>query len=291
MPSLGSEDVARIDRALHSWRQGDVAFDDKLFFLHLADLRVPLTYEAQESANARADSGEDAEIEGVASEISGVVLVTQTCDIVRTCAERPYVEVAPLLEVAADFLDEVRKLRRPAFAHIPVVEPRKLVADLDRTMTVEKAVVATWNRVPGWTTDTESRAFAEALARKRARFAFPDDFVDASRGLQTYLRRQHDRQSPEGAHLRALREIRVRAAPSWDHTTVNLFLWFVKDADPLEGDPAWHTYINKWKDGIDSTGRFTVEGAIACHLGDMTAQDYVESDRLDLDQLSFHDDR
>ena len=28
MPSLGAEDFRRIDRALQSWRQGDVAFDD-----------------------------------------------------------------------------------------------------------------------------------------------------------------------------------------------------------------------------------------------------------------------
>ena len=37
-------------------------------------------------------------------------------------------------------------------------------------MTVHKAVVAGWERLPGWTTDAEVRAIAGALARKRARF-------------------------------------------------------------------------------------------------------------------------
>ena len=289
MPSLDAEDVTRIDRALQSWRQGDVALDDSVFFLHLADLGTPLTTEARETANAHTDSGEGGSVEGVASVVPGVVLVTQTCDIVRSCAERPYVEVSPLIEVPRAFLDDVRRLRRPAFAHVPAVETRGLVADLDRTMTVEKAVVATWERTPGWTTDAESRAFADALSRKRARFAFPDDFVAATRQLQTHLKRQHNRQNSEGAHLRSLREIRVRAAPSWDHATVDVFLWFVKESDPLGCQPAWHDHIDKWKDRFDAKGRFTVDGAVVCGLEDMTAQDYVESDRLDLDQLSSHE--
>ena len=138
MPSLDAEDVTRIDRALQSWRQGDVALDDSVFFLHLADLGTPLTTEARETANAHTDSGEGGSVEGVASVVPGVVLVTQTCDIVRSCAERPYVEVSPLIEVPRAFLDDVRRLRRPAFAHVPAVETRGLVADLDRTMTVEK---------------------------------------------------------------------------------------------------------------------------------------------------------
>ena len=258
MPSLGPEDVTRIDRALQSWRQGDAAFDDSVFFLHLADLGTPLTTEARETANAHTDSGEGGSVEGVASVVPGVVLVTQTCDIVRSCAERPYVEVSPLIEASRAFLGDVRRLRRPAFVYVPAVETRRLVADLDRTMTVEKAVVATWERTPGWTTDAESRAFRRF--RKRARFAFPDDFVAATRRLQTHLKRQHNRQNSEGAHLRSLREIRVRAAPSWDHATVDVFLWFVKESDPLGCQPAWHDHIDKRTGEFDVEGRFTVDG-------------------------------
>lgn len=286
MPSLRAEDVTRIDRALQSWRQGDVAFDEGVFFLHLADLRTPLTNEAQETAKARTDSGESVAVEGVASIVPGIVVVTQTCDVVRSCAERPYVEVSPLIEVPEAFLADVRRLRRPAFAHVPAVDTRSLVADLDRTLTVEKAVVAAWERTPGWSTDAESRAFAEALSRKRARFAFPDDFVAITQRLQAHLKRQHNRHGSEGAHLQALREIRIRAAPSWEHPTVSLFLWFVKEADPAGFDPAWHAYIGKWMDRLDVKGRFTVDDAVVCGLEDMTARDYVESDRLDLDQLS-----
>lgn len=58
-------------------------------------------------------------------------------------------------------------------------------------MTVEKAVVASWTRTDGCRTDEQRRAFATALSRKRARFAFPDDFVAAARQLQDRLADKH----------------------------------------------------------------------------------------------------
>ena len=36
----------------------------------------------------------------------------------------------------------------------------------------------------------------------------------------------------------------------------------------------------------DEGGRFRLDAPIACRLEDMTARDYVDSDRLDLDRLS-----
>ena len=151
-------------------------------------------------------------------------------------------------------------------------------------MTVEKALVAGWARTPGWETDDELRDFASALARKRSRFAFPDDFVAAAADLQRHLAARHNRQTAEGAHLQVLREIRVRAAPSWDDGEVLLSWWFIKDADPAEAD--WATFLKGWLDLFDSTGRFRLDSSIACRLEDMTARDYIESDRLDLDRLS-----
>lgn len=94
---------------------------------------------------------------------------TQTCDLVRRCADRPFVEVSPLVEVDDRVLREVERGRRPNYGFIPGVAPRRLVADLDRVMTVEKAVVAAWARVEGSRTDDDARRLSLALARKRAR--------------------------------------------------------------------------------------------------------------------------
>ena len=73
------------------------------------------------------------------------------------------------------------------------------------------------SRMQGMRTDQEARTFAQALARKRARFAFPDDFNCWVKPLSKRFSKKHDSpESPEGAALRSLAEIRVRASPSWD---------------------------------------------------------------------------
>lgn len=284
--ALTEEDEQAIDQALQAWRQGDISLDAGLEFLHLADLSRPHGQASIQVTEALADAGEalEAGATPVLDEVRGLVMLSQTCDVVRGCRPRPFLEVAPLIEVPEQWVEEIRRLKRPAFAYVPVAAGDHLVADLDRTMTVEKALVAGWIRTPGWETDDQLRDFASALARKRSRFAFPDDFVAAAADLQRHLATRHNRQTAEGAHLRALREIRVRAAPSWDDGEVLLSWWFIKDADPAEAD--WAAFLKDWLDLFDLTGRFRLDSSIACRLEDMTARDYVESDRLDLDRLS-----
>jgi hypothetical protein len=124
------------------------------------------------------------------------------------------------------------------------------------------------------------------LSRKRSRFAFPDDFVAAAGRLQERLTEKHDKLSEEGALLRGLREIRVRAAPSWDSQQVQLSWWFIKDADPEIDKVDWPGWAEKWVNLFPQSGRFQCDPPTVCRLEDMTALDYVESDRLDLDRLS-----
>ena len=285
---LSEEDEQAIDQALQAWRQGDVSLDAGLEFVHLADLTRPHSPASAQFAEVLAIAGEaiDAAAEPVRDEVRGVVMLSQTCDVVRGCRARPFVEVAPLVEVAGPWAEEIRRLKRPAFAYVPTTADERLVADLDRTMTVEKALVAGWSRSPGWGTDAQLRDFAQALARKRSRFAFPDDFVTTAGNLQHRLVAEHNRQTDEGAHLRALREIRVRAAPSWDDAKVRLSWWFVKDADPADVRADWPTFLEQWLALFEPRERFRLDPPIACRLEDMTARDYVESDPLDLDRLS-----
>ena len=286
--SLTGEEEQEINEALQAWRQGDLSLDAGLEFVHLADLRRPHSPASVQVAESVADDGEDVEARAtaVADKVPGLVMLTQTCDVLRGCRTPPFVEVAPLIEVPELWVKEIRRLKRPAFAYVSTTASKRLVADLDRTMTVEKAVVAGWARTPGWRSDEELRNFALALARKRSRFAFPDDFVAAAGNLQSHLAGRHNRQNEEGAHLRALREIRVRAAPSWEDREVQLTWWFIKDADPLGVQADWSTFVNNWLARFDRTGRFRPEPPIACRLEDMTARDYLESDHLDLDRLS-----
>ena len=285
---LTEEDERTIDQALQAWRQGDVTLDAGLEFVHFADLSRPHSAASAQVAEALGKDGEaiEAGATPVLEDVRGMVMLSQTCDVVRGCRDRPFVEVAPLVEVDEQLVEEIRRLKRPAFAYVPTAVGDSLVADLDRTMTVEKAVIAGWTRVAGCETDADLRDFARALARKRSRFAFLDDFGAAARRLQEHLIEKHNRQTDEGAHLRALREIRVRAAPSWDDGEVQLSWWFIKDSDPVDVRIDWPMFLERWFGLFDLTGRFRMDPPIACRLEDMTARDYVESDQLDLDRLS-----
>ena len=272
--------VAEIDDALRHWRQGDCVLGEHWFTFRVNPERL-ITLDSIEAQEESEEIGDLVDVE-----VDGLVVLTQTCDIVRSCAVRPFVEVTPLVEVDENAAREIERGRRPQYATIPGVADKGLVADLDRTMTVEKSVVAKWERIVGCHDAHQTRRLSLDLARKRARFAFPDDFVHFSRKLQARLQKKHDKQSDEGEALRALREIRVRAAPSWRSDKVEVSLWFIRDNDMLDfGGKGWDEWLEGWLGLFPESERFVVDGLVTT-LDDMTARDYVESDPLDLDHLS-----
>ena len=270
--------IQEIDAALQKWCQGDYVLGEQWFIQRFNPQR-PLTDESKDVAEKEVDLAE--------YEVRGFVVVTQTCDIVRSCASRPFIEVVPLLEVNEKYLHDIQRGRRPQYAYIPGAAEHRLVADLDRVMTVEKAVVAEWERKAGCSDDGEVRALGKALARKRIRFAFPDDFTELARKLQGRLQDKHDNASIEGEALRALREIRVRAAPSWNDAEIELMFWFIRHEEQIQFQgTGWEQQLTKWLALIPESGRFqSIEGLVVT-LEDMTAKEYVESDPLDLDHLS-----
>lgn len=272
----------RIDAALQAWRQGDCVLGDQEFLFRL-NPAAPITEPAAAAAAVGADAAE--------VQVHGFAMVTQTCDIVRACESRPFVQVCPLVQVDADRLAEIRRGRRPNYAFLPGTEQQRLVADLDRVMTVEKAVVADWERVVGAPQDEDVRRLRQALTRNRSRVAFPDDFVRLASQLTSRMSKKHDVQSDEGRALRALREIRVRAAPSWRATEIALLFLFVRsDSDETFAAQTWDNYLDLWLNRVQPTGRFTELDGVIQTLDDLTGRDYVESDPLDLDHLSFEPD-
>jgi hypothetical protein len=268
-----------VDAVTASWRQGDVALGRSVIAV-VADLGAPLT---PETAEVPEDVPDD--VTAVPIDVDeGIVVLTQTCDIIRECSARPYIHIAPVQRVTTEEADRVAKGYHPQFVRVPAVD--RLVADLDRITTIEKSVLLRCSRTEGCATDDQRRAFGRFLARKDSRFAFPDDFSHSIERLRTRIREKHDRASPEGAALRDhLREIRVTAA--WDDEQVIPFLTFVRhdnaDAERVE----WHRFLDQWLKLCQPHGRIVdVDGTMAT-LREMTAQEYVDSDPLDLDFLSF----
>jgi hypothetical protein len=69
-----------VDRALGVWRQGDCVLGE-LSFVHRLDPSLAVT----DAGRAVQETGADL----VEAEVAGLVIVTQSCDIVRSCTERP----------------------------------------------------------------------------------------------------------------------------------------------------------------------------------------------------------
>jgi hypothetical protein len=284
---------AAVDQALAEWRQGDCVLGEQTFVFRF-DPTEPVSDAAQDAATDGANAGTNdltASAEGdvnhlAAAEVRGFAVLTQTCDLVRETALQPFVEVCPLIAIDATKLHEARLGKMPGRGYIPGVAGLGLVADLHRTMTVEKPVVACWGRTPGCNSDEEARAFAKALARKRLRFAFPDDFVELLADFRRHVTNKHAKNSDEGRLLAEALEFRVHADPSWDAPKVTLTFWCIRPANSSFSNATWLAQLDDWLKCISLGGRFCALHRMVSTLADMTAADYLSSDALDLEHLS-----
>ena len=261
----------RIDSVISAYRQGDCFLGER-GFISLGRIND--------------ESGESDD--WLLTPVHGFAIVSQTCDVVRSCGSRPIVELSPLVLVEQDVLEEVISWRRPNYAAVPALVDSRLVADIDRTMTVEKAVIAGWERIQGLRTDAEIRDFQRVLARKRQRFAFPDDFNAYVEPLQKRLVEKHGKESPEGEALRSLQEIRVLATPSWNAQQTQLRYYFVRKQDsPMSfNGRSWSAWCGDWIKRLPSNQRFANSEGLIVDYDSMTAAEYLQSDALDLERLS-----
>lgn len=270
----GSPEADEIDKKLRAWRQGDVALDVD-WFVHVANANSLLTDIDLEGDN----------IGAVTTEAIGVAVVSQTCDIVRSCLKRPFVQVARLVSMTDEQIHEVRRLERPQFALIQSIADKNFVADLDQIMTIEKSILVNWQRLDGCTNDRERRHLADALARHKSRPALPDEFADAISNLAKRLRNQRGKNTQEGSAIEALNQIRVTAQPDWYAPDIQLHFWFVLKDNAATGIE-WGVIIESWLFHLKKTGSFKEYSGMAVELANMTAEDYVNSDAWDLERLS-----
>jgi hypothetical protein len=96
--------AAAIDAQLHDFQQGDALLTGDIPFVFLADYYQPITPESQQAAEAD-QAVERNSLGTVLVEAPGFAILTQTCDLVRSCSERPLVQVAALVSFEADILD------------------------------------------------------------------------------------------------------------------------------------------------------------------------------------------
>lgn len=227
-----SDDLSTLDRELESWQQGDVARDG--LTLSAASRALPLTDAARKQAAADDEPG----LLLIGEAHDEVVVLTQTCDIVRSVqddpagrsAGRPWVQVAPVVRIPEEELALARRTAR--WAPIPGLGADAF-ADLDQCTTLEKAVLVQMERVRGCRNDNELRAFGQACGRYRSRFAFPNLVVRSMSGLRSRVLDKTTKNSPEGRCVDAVLEIRAEADREWSQPGVNVVLHFIVKASHL----------------------------------------------------------
>lgn len=267
----------KVDQETKRWQQGDYCLGDLEFSLVVNNDQHIATSE-------RLDSEET----NILQPVHGLCVVSQTCDIVRTCRKRPYIELSPLVEVMSDFLAEVKKGMRPNYAFLKPLENDHLVVDLDRTMTAEKSILLKLDRLAGLDTEQVKRMFSWSLGRKRTRYAFPDEFTALIDDFSSRIKKKYKKSSDEGKFINSLREIRVRAAPSWSHSSVEVTLYLVKESQPevSVSDQKAREIIKTWESLIGSSILYHPIKFELTDLETLSAREYVESDPLDFDHLS-----
>lgn len=286
---ISESDERAIDDAVSDWRQGDFTLDEGLEIVYLADLSRPHSEASErlsEEMGVQHGSGVGHEPVVVRESVPGLAMLSQDCDIVRSCRDKPFVEMAPVMPADGRQIEEARVLRSPVRAYLPALAQQGFVVDLHRSALVEKGLVAKWTGIPGCNEPYEFRDFAKAVGKKFTRFGFPDSFQAVSQGMVDRLKRKHNRLSAEGAHLRALKEVRVKAEPSWDDPEAVLAWLFVVGGKPEGHEEKWDEFMEKWLARFDWTGSYERGDHGAFLLSEISAERYLEAEELDLEHLS-----
>ena len=225
--------------------------------------------------------------------VEALVIVTQSCDIVRSPSERPYLQVAPLVRLGGDQKAHAIKGSIPRFAAIPTLGDDVFV-DLDRIMTVSKNAAIKWTRRSTALSADQARALSASIARFFGRPAFPNDFVEATDKLRKRMVDRHGKRSEEGSAVTALYEIRVRAVPSWDGAEVKSILYFIVPAEESVGidgstqltEAFWEDKVRSWENLCAPKGRVKEVICVPITYADMDALTYRSSDPFDVEYLS-----
>jgi len=152
-------------------------------------------------------------------------VVSQTCDVVLD--KRPTIAVAPVVALEGQQAALARNRDTPRYIHLPAVGDGWF-ADLSyvRSFKKEQWPTCTVQRGIG-ETDESVRAFALAVGRWFARFAFPNDVVPFLQPLQGIVRQKYSKpQSDLGMVLHDVVEIRVQAE-QWSRRPLSLTLHVV----------------------------------------------------------------
>jgi hypothetical protein len=268
-----AEKEESIALALAEWQQGDY------------------TLSVQEFAAASSLNGSALEID--VEPVEGLVVISQTCDIVNFVPGREHVIVCPLVRISDKMIENVRTGRTPSAAILELSPAPTIVADLSRMMSISKAVLASLERRTGFNTDAGRGRFADSLQRKHGRFSFPDAFSNTVISeLRGRILSAHNKNSSDhGKAYRSIQTVRVTAFPSWGSDSVTIHFHFVLEPESkreasrkdIASTLSEHLRKLEWPDGfIPDEPLYNLVA-----LEDMTAAEWTQSQPVDWDFVSW----
>lgn len=221
--------------------------------------------------------------------LEGVVLVSQTCDIVQSPTTRPFITVGALCRLSGGDASAAAAGHIPRYVQIPAL-PADYFVDLDRLASVRKARLSKWPRIQGCDTDEEARRFSRSVGRYFSRFAFPDDLNPALKPLVQRLKEKRRRDSTEGRAVDALIDVRLIADPNWEAERIRTNIVFLLPPTGHRSDPytdeEWEEQVASWMSRCQPHGVITDLQGFAVRVDEWSVSEYLASDPLDLDYLS-----
>lgn len=271
----------RVNAASQAWRQGDVPQWPTASQAWLATPAMPLTQPSKEMTGDRFGV--------VLAAAQHLVIVTQTCDIVRDCRDYAHITLAGVVTLDGDKAQQAKRGHRPRYVALPALGPGHF-ADTSLLVSAEKTILLEFDRLQGVATDREQRQFAEGIALSFGRSALPDDLVGALDKLTRRIKQKHDKDSKEGRALRSLDDIRIRGLPSWTADDIDVRVLFCPptqdEAESCMPPEQWDETVDEWMGLAEPEGVIRTIGGDWLALDRMTALDYLNSDHLDLEYLS-----
>ncbi|MVZ98496.1 hypothetical protein EUU23_12405 [Sphingorhabdus sp. IMCC26285] len=252
---------------LIDWRQGDII---------LTPFHLPVVV-ARENGHTKA--------EFLLAEY-GVAIVSQTCDIVKSIANCPYVQVAPLVPVDPDEVEQILRNKKPRLIIVPGLMEKGLAIDLDSCATVKKEVIAGNERLCGCTNDASQLMLSRALGRHRGRFAFPDEFNESvARPVAEWISEKYKKQSAQGELAKSIVEVRV-STDNWDAPSFLTFYILCDGPLPKEWPKEWSDAIDRVTKKASISGAYPDPEFVVTTFADISAAEYRASVQLDWDGLS-----
>lgn len=143
----------------------------------------------------------------------GVVIITQTCDLVLP--GRPTFHVAPIKMLDEKDAKPARNGRQANLVHVPELGPLSF-ADLTFVSTLHKSVLLQSETRRGVVQIEDVRNFGQRVGRRFSRFAFPDDVVPWIRPLQKLVESRDGRlDSPAGWAFDKVASLRLECEEGW----------------------------------------------------------------------------